>query len=63
MQPLTYTHTHITDGALGGVFQAEGSQGPPGGKAEKDDEDNMESEEVGCCHAQTHCLQIKFIII
>lgn len=31
-----------TDGALGGVLQTEGSQGPPGEKAEGNDEDSIE---------------------
>lgn len=41
-----HKHKHMpafgTDGALGGVLQTEGSQGPPGVKAEGNDEGSME---------------------
>lgn len=58
-QTLKCTHTHVTDGALGGVFQAEGSQGPPGDKAERTDEDNMEEEEQGFFHAQIYTVYLQ----
>lgn len=47
------TYIHTTDGALGGVFQAEGSQGPPGDKLEKNDEHSIKEKEW-LLNAQTH---------
>lgn len=44
-QTLTCTQTHITDGTLGVVFQAEGSEGPPGDKPERNDRDNTEEDQ------------------
>lgn len=38
----THTRAFRTDGALGGVLQTEGSQGPPGVKAEGNDEGSTE---------------------
>lgn len=46
------THTHNIWGP-GGVFQAEGSQGTPGDKADRNDENNMEEEKQGFFHRQT----------
>lgn len=43
-----------TDGALGGVLQTEGSQGPPGEKAEGNDEDSIEGSGGILVLAQTY---------
>lgn len=46
----TCTHTHMYNRwGPGGVFQAEGSQGPPGDKAERNAEDNMEEQGFFSC--------------
>lgn len=49
-----HVHAFRTDGALGGVLQTEGSQGPPGEKAEGNEEDSIEGAAGIFVLAQTY---------
>lgn len=59
----TNTHAHTYDRwGPGGVFQAERSQGPPGDKVERNDEDNMEEKGFVSCR-DTHSAPAGLILI